>query len=135
MCGTVDWIAQRRAPSMLRPVGLLLVASAVVVLAQTPCDHLKSLSLPNATITLTEQVPAGPFQGPGTPPPPPVMLPAHCRVAMVLTPTSVSHIEVEVWLPTNWNGKFQAVGNGGWAGSITYIDRDSAYRSPQPRLR
>jgi feruloyl esterase len=111
---------------MFRPVGLLLVASAVVVLAQTPCDRLKTLSLPNATITLAEQVPAGPFQAPGTPPPPPVMLPAHCRVAIVLTPTSDSHIEVEVWLPTNWNGKFQAVGNGGWAGSVSYIDRDPA---------
>jgi feruloyl esterase len=46
-------------------------------------------------------------------------LPAHCRVAAVLTPSSDSHIEMELWLPIeNWNGKFLAVGNGGWAGSI-----------------
>ena len=38
---------------------------------------------------------------------------------MVLKPTSDSNINVELWLPTkNWNGKFLAVGNGGWAGAI-----------------
>ena len=38
-----------------------------------------------------------------------------------LTPSSDSDIKVEVWLPTSgWNGKFQAVGNGGWAGVISY---------------
>src|SRR5581483_2920508 len=53
---------------------------------------------------------------------PAIMLPEYCRVAMVLTPSSDSHIEMELWLPStaDWNGKFQAVGNGGWAGSITF---------------
>jgi feruloyl esterase len=43
-----------------------------------------------------------------------------CRVVAVLAPSSDSHINVEVWLPAadKWNGKFQAEGNGGWAGSI-----------------
>jgi feruloyl esterase len=38
----------------------------------------------------------------------------------VLKPSSDSFINMELWLPTaaQWNGKFQAVGNGGWAGSI-----------------
>jgi len=50
------------------------------------------------------------------------MLPAFCRVAATLTPSSDSDIKIEVWLPdsTTWNGKFQAVGNGGWAGTIGY---------------
>jgi len=49
------------------------------------------------------------------------MLPAFCRVAATLTPTSDSDIKIEVWLPASgWNGKFQAVGNGGWAGMISY---------------
>jgi feruloyl esterase len=49
------------------------------------------------------------------------MLPEHCRLQVVLTPSSDSHVEMEVWLPAEgWNGKFQAVGNGGWAGTISY---------------
>src|SRR5215471_7291493 len=101
--------------------GLLLFASFLASYAQTPCDRLRSLSLPNTTITTAELVPAGLFQAPGTPARPAVMLPAHCRVAAVLAPSFDSHIEMEVWLPAeNWNGKFEAVGNGGWAGNITY---------------
>jgi tannase/feruloyl esterase len=42
-------------------------------------------------------------------------------VAVTLTPSSDSDIKVEVWLPAaGWNGKYQAVGNGGWAGTIGY---------------
>ena len=52
-------------------------------------------------------------------PPAPVMLPAHCRVRFVLKPSSDSDINAELWLPTaGWNGKFMAVGNGGFGGSI-----------------
>jgi feruloyl esterase len=70
-------------------------------------------------ITAAEALPAGVFQAPGTPPPPVAMLPARCRVVAVLTPSADSHIEMELWLPAeNWNGKFEAIGNGGWGGKI-----------------
>src|SRR5579864_1067845 len=47
--------------------------------------------------------------------------PAFCRVAATLRPSTDSDIKVEVWLPASgWNGKYQAVGNGGWSGSIGY---------------
>src|SRR5687767_2288712 len=51
---------------------------------------------------------------------PPAILPAHCRVVAVLKPSADSVINMQLWLPPadKWNGKFQAVGNGGWAGSI-----------------
>ena len=51
---------------------------------------------------------------------PPALMPEHCQVLLVLTPSSDSHIEMELWLPLadKWNGKFMAVGNGGFAGSI-----------------
>jgi feruloyl esterase len=48
-------------------------------------------------------------------------LPVFCRIAGSLRPTADSDIQFEVWLPvTGWNGKFQGIGNGGFAGTITY---------------
>ena len=49
-------------------------------------------------------------------------LPAFCRVAATLRPTSDSVIKIELWLPPPgaWNGKFMAIGNGGQAGEIYY---------------
>src|SRR5262245_57221411 len=111
---------------MLQPVGLIVLATAAVTLAQTPCDHLKALSLPKTTIAMAESLPEGPFKAPGLPTPVQVMLRGHCRVAMFLTPSSDSHIEVEVWLPEKWKGKFRAVGVGGGGGSISYGSLASA---------
>ena len=90
----------------------MLSTLALVVLAfaqQTPCETLKTLPLSNTKITAVEFVAAK------------SQLPAHCRVAAVLMPSADSHIEMELWLPATraaWNGKFLAVGNGGWGGSI-----------------
>src|SRR5437016_10156151 len=48
-------------------------------------------------------------------------LPSFCRVAGEIAPTRESHIVFEVWMPLEkWNGKFAGVGNGGWAGSISF---------------
>jgi len=56
-------------------------------------------------------------------------LPAFCRVVATLEPTSDSDIGIEVWLPINgWNGKFLAVGSGGWGGSIAYSSMADALR-------
>ena len=83
------------------------------------CESLSSLALPNTSITLAQMVPAGGFSLPGTGPALPQFsqLPAFCRVAATLTPSSDSDIKIEVWLPAPavaWNDKFQAVGNGGF---------------------
>jgi feruloyl esterase len=62
---------------------------------------------------------------------PPQPIPEHCRVTMVLKPTSDSNINAELWLPVeNWNGKFLAVGNGGFGGAIQgYGDMQVALRA------
>ena len=104
-----------------------------------PCAELKNMNLERATITSAVDVSAGLFKpatapAAATPPqrsgPPPQPIPQHCRVTLVLKPTPNSNINVELWLPTeNWNGKFLAVGNGGWAGSIQgYGDMQEALR-------
>src|SRR4029079_4440751 len=93
--------------------------------AAASCDSLASMALPHTTITLASVVEAGAFTPPGSaganPSGPAGQvfrgLPAFCRVAATIQPSSDSDIKVEVWLPlAGWNGKFQAVGNGGWAG-------------------
>jgi feruloyl esterase len=91
--------------------------------AQTSCEALANLTLTNATITSAKSVAAGSYKPPATPglPGPTKELPAFCRVAGVAKPTSDSEIRFEVWLPASgWNGIFEQVGNGGFAGMIPF---------------
>src|SRR5712691_9506013 len=108
-----------------------LAIACVLCLVVTPafaanCESLKTLSLENTTITMAETVAAGQFSLPATGRGAAQQnaafkqLPAFCRVAATLKPSSDSDIKIEVWLPVSgWNGKYQAVGNGGWAGVIS----------------
>jgi feruloyl esterase len=92
--------------------------------ASTSCETLASLSLKDTTITAASTVAAGAFRPPAAGPSGGEefkSLASFCRVAATLRPSPDSDIKVEVWLPSaGWNGKFQAVGNGGWAGTIGY---------------
>jgi feruloyl esterase len=115
--------AMKMVTGGLGAVLLTLTVDGHALNTPTSCESLSSLTLPNTSVTLAEMVPAGGFTLPGTGPAAPQFsqLPAFCRVAATLTPSSDSDIKIEVWLPTlAWNGKFQAVGNGGWAGTISY---------------
>jgi feruloyl esterase len=81
------------------------------------CADLGSLNTATLAVTATESREAGVLEqnfGPG------LTLPAHCRVTAILSPSDDSSIEMALWLPDDWNGKFLALGNGGWAGSISY---------------
>ena len=127
----------RKVLAIALAVGLAAAApvTAAALTAAPPeaaaCERLASLALPDGTVTMAQPVDAGAFtppaggRGPGgagrAGAGPFAALPAFCRVAATLTPTSDSDIKIEVWLPAaGWNGKFQAVGNGGWAGTISY---------------
>jgi len=98
--------------------------SALAPASQTPaqrCAALADLKLPE-TIKITAELDSDgtfplPPQPPFPPPPPLTGLPEFCRVAI----TVEQQINIEVWLPTDtYNRRFQAVGGGVYAGSISY---------------
>src|SRR5262245_33859960 len=115
---------------MAAAVGLALLPALVLATSSPPvrrapasCEALSSTVVAGGTMTLAQSIPAGGFgmaarqaqiAAAKT-------LPAFCRVAVTLRPSSDSDIKIEVWLPAaNWNGKFQAVGNGAFSGSVPY---------------
>lgn len=108
---------------------VLTAARAAAAIAAAPaaeCAGLAKLSLPHTTISIAEIVRPGAFRptkpAPVVGPPPHYdQLPAFCRVAVEDRPAMDSLIRFELWMPTDgWNGKFLAVGNGGYSGAIAY---------------
>jgi feruloyl esterase len=97
---------------------LTLPAESAAVTAPCTVVTFKNLQLPLTRITVAELLPAGSNPSPVGNIPIPI-----CRIVGVISPA----INFEVWLPTeNWNGKFQEVGNGGLAGSISFSDMRTA---------
>ncbi|MBN2320401.1 MAG: tannase/feruloyl esterase family alpha/beta hydrolase, partial [Acidobacteria bacterium] len=105
-------------------IGIIFLAAPA---AAATCESVASLALPDGKVTSATLVAAGEFAPPtgGG-----LMMggnavykeaPAFCRVTATLTPTPDSDIKIEVWMPAeNWNGKLVGIGNGVWAGSISY---------------
>jgi feruloyl esterase len=83
------------------------------------CERLTGLARPDLAINAAMTVPAGAYVPPSTPRDS-VIVPDLCRVAATIKRRTDSHINVEVWMPADWNGKFQGLGNGGWSGMIPY---------------
>jgi feruloyl esterase len=123
---------QKNSSSHLVPLAVAGAVVAAVGIAaagrqagarQQACASLTALRLPDTTIASAQEVPGPSFTPPGgnainT-------LPAFCRVAGITKPA----INFEVWLPiAAWNGKFQGVGNGGMAGTISYGAMATALR-------
>jgi feruloyl esterase len=90
------------------------------------CESLATVKLSNTAILAAQTVRAGAFTPPGNTTNAPALaayknLPTFCRVTATLTPSNDSEIKIEVWLPSSgWNSRLQSVGNGGWAGVISY---------------
>src|SRR5215467_8400966 len=127
----------RARPLSVSVLLFMLILASIQFAATLPamaasCESLSTLKLPDTTITSAQSVGLGEFQAP-----PsiegfavPKDIPAFCRVAMEVKPASDSDIKMEVWLPaTGWNGKFQGVGNGGFAGNITFPGLGNAVKA------
>src|SRR5262252_8312399 len=85
---------------------MLLLAAALA------CERLATIPLEHAVVTSAQTVAAGAL--PREP-----NLPAICRVAVTIKPSSDSDIKMELALPLErWNGKFEEVGNGAFNGSL-----------------
>src|SRR5438128_1248204 len=104
---------------------IIATAAAVALLPRVAeaatCESLTSLKLPDTMITSAQTVNKGAFQAPGAArgANPYTDLPAFCRVEASVKPSADSDIKIEVWMPASgWNSKLEAVGNGGWSGSI-----------------
>jgi feruloyl esterase len=130
---TMSYIRKAPRGVAIALLALVLPATAHAATPTISCDGLGRLALADAAITLAEPVAAGAYKGAMGGP---VFTssgmnvagrgqlganPAFCRVAATLKPNPRSDIRIEVWLPrSGWNGKFLAVGNFGWAGSLMY---------------
>ncbi len=116
------------AKGLLGGAAVAALAGWAAPAAAADCGDLAKMTLPGGKVTAAELVAPGAFRQPTSPGAPPGVgagaygnLPEFCRVQATLTPTSDSDIKVEVWLPAKgWNGKFVGVGNGIWAGQISY---------------
>ena len=57
-----------------------------------------------------------------------VNLPQFCRVNAILSPVKGSRIEIELWLPKDWNGKLVGLGSHGFGGNFERGDMGMVMR-------
>lgn len=96
----------------------LLLATGGWAAAAVPCEGLVGVAIEGARVTASVGVPG------------PILvaadgraydrIPPFCKVSAVATPTPDSLVNIELWLPqqADWNGRFEGIGNGGYAGTI-----------------
>ncbi|MEQ1887059.1 MAG: tannase/feruloyl esterase family alpha/beta hydrolase [Bryobacteraceae bacterium] len=98
-------------------LAFLFVSMAAAAVAQTRCEDLTRLNLPRIAVRSAVTVAANSFRPPGArPDSAPYSIQQFCRVVAVVRP----ELDFELWLPERWNRKYEAVGNGGLAGTIPY---------------
>ena len=115
-----------RLESMLS-VGVLFGASHAL---NCSLSAIQSALPSNATVNFayplsanaTFQVPSGDTGYPTNP----VGLPALCAVSVQVQSIGNTTFGLGLYLPEDWNGRFLAVGNGGFAGGVNWLDMVSS---------
>src|SRR4051812_40721605 len=129
ICATMHQRALTVSAGSAAAILLALLAglsqASPITAAGTSCDDMRSVALASGHVDSSAIVAPGSFRPPrsaaGEARTDYSALPELCRVSATLKPSPDSDIKIEVWLPTSgWNSKLQAVGNGGWAGAISY---------------
>src|SRR5690242_7601080 len=100
----------------------ILLAAPPLAAAQAQaatCESLADTTFGDATVTAAEEESPSFSIKDAFPPIPVSPAVPFCRVQGTIKPTFDSAIRFELWLPfpSAWNGKYEGVGNGGFAGS------------------
>lgn len=101
---------------------LLWVALGVGHARATDCNAMNGKRFGEGVVIAATAI-SPPFSVSAIAPPEPVSIAKpFCRLQGQLGPSADSDIQFEVWLPPAeaWNGKYAGIGNGGFAGSLTY---------------
>ena len=100
--------------------GILMVSHVATARESNACDALMKLTIPNGRVVATVSEPAQQYAIPGSTGL--LDLSAHCAVEGAVSSGQDSWIRFALWLPVadKWNGKIEAVGNGGYQGVIPY---------------
>jgi Tannase and feruloyl esterase len=78
-----------------------------------------ALNVPNVKVVSASPVTGGSYTAPGTTTPI-TGLPAFCDTALTDTDSAGNAINIRVWLPSDWNGRFEGIGGGGYSCGIMY---------------
>jgi hypothetical protein len=115
--------------ALVLPLSLLTTSAASAArqsgAAAAPSPHCSTaylsskISLAGVTVDAAVFDTSGSFTPPGTTTPI-TGLPDFCAVSLTQTDHAGNPIDIAVWLPANWNGRFQGIGGGGYSCGITY---------------
>lgn len=126
------WVAAACGVVLTVSLAAVPAASAAQAPSAQGCADMARRQIPNVTVTSASVNTSGVFTippgqgGPGEGRPGEVVddLPAYCDVEI-----RQGRVGIGVWLPLDWNGRFEGVGGGGFVSGISWRAMGDALRS------